>query len=70
VIKGRAKPTAGFVELNVDASFDADDLRGTTDAIIRGCKGIFVAASNSKIDFVHDVMSAKVHALKRGLILA
>jgi ribonuclease HI len=70
VIKGWAKPPESFVKLNVDASFDADDLQGTTGAIIRDCKGTFVAASNSKIDFIHDVMSAEIHALKGGLTLA
>jgi hypothetical protein len=29
------KPPLEFVKINVDGSFDADDLRGTTRAIIR-----------------------------------
>lgn len=68
--KGWSKPIQSFVKLNVDASFDADDLRGTTGAVIRESKGNFVAASNSRIEFVHDSMSAEIHALKQGLILA
>jgi hypothetical protein len=31
--------------LDVDASFDADDLRGATGAVIRDCNGSFVAAA-------------------------
>jgi hypothetical protein len=37
--KGWSKPIQSFVKLNVDASFDADDLRGTTVGIIRDSQG-------------------------------
>jgi ribonuclease HI len=67
---GWAKPLNDFVKLNVDASFDADDLRGATGAIIRDSNGLFIAASTSKVESVHDVLSAVIHALKEGLILA
>ena len=64
------KPLQGFVKLNVDASFDADDLRGTTGAVLRDWHGSFIAACNSKLDFVFDALSAETAALKQGLKLA
>jgi ribonuclease HI len=67
---GWAKPLNDFVKLNVDASFDADDLRGATGAVLRDSNGLFIAASTSKLESVHDVLSAEIHALKQGLILA
>ena len=54
----------------MDASFDADDLRGTTGAVLRDCHGSFIAASSNKLDFVLDAMSAEIAALKQGLQLA
>jgi hypothetical protein len=50
----------------VDASFDADDLRGATGVVIRDCNGLFIAASTSKLELVHDVLSVEIHALKQG----
>jgi hypothetical protein len=38
---GWAKPLKDFVKLNVDASFDADDLRGATGVVIHDCNGLF-----------------------------
>jgi ribonuclease HI len=67
---GWVKPISDHVKVNVDASFDEDQLRGTTGAVIRDCKGNFVAACNTKLDFVLDALSAEAHALKQGLILA
>ena len=60
---GWVKPLHNFVKINVDASFNADDLRGASH-------GTFLAASNSILEFVHDVMTAEVYALKQGLLLA
>jgi hypothetical protein len=68
--EGWVKPLSDHVKVNVDASFDADQLRGTTGAVIRDWKGNFVAACNTKLDFVIDALSAEAHALKQGLILA
>jgi ribonuclease HI len=56
--------------LLLDASFDEDTLQGTTGAIIRDNKGRFVAARNSKISAVYDVVTAEAMALKEGLLLA
>jgi ribonuclease HI len=67
---GWVKPLQNFVKVNVDASFDADDLRGATGAVIRDCHGAFLAASRGRLEFVHDAMTAEVHALKQGLLLA
>lgn len=43
-----APPPKDFVKVNIDASFDEDNLGGTTGIIIRDSKGRFVAARNSK----------------------
>jgi hypothetical protein len=63
---GWAKPPKDFVKLNVDASFDANDLRGATGTVIRDCNGLFIAVSTSKLESVHDVLSVEIHALKQG----
>ena len=60
--------TPNHVKVNVDASFDADSLRGTT-GVIRDANGKFVAVCNHKLDFVQDVLAAEAHALKRELLL-
>jgi hypothetical protein len=67
---GWTKPLQNFIKLNVDASLDVDGARGTTVAVIRDSYGNFITTSNSKLGFVYDVMSAEVHAMKQGLILA
>jgi hypothetical protein len=59
-----------FVKLNIDAVFYADDLRGSTGAIIRDNQGAFIAASCNRIGYVHDAFSADVQALNQGLLLA
>jgi hypothetical protein len=38
--------------------------------LIWDCKGNFIAACNTKLEFVLDALSAEAHALKHGLILA
>ena len=38
------KPDPKFVKVNVDASFHLEEGTGATSAIIRDCKGNFVAA--------------------------
>jgi hypothetical protein len=59
---GRTKPLQNFVKLNVDASSDADDLRGTTGVVIRDSYENFVVVSNSKLEFVYDVLSVELDA--------
>jgi hypothetical protein len=63
------KPLKATLKINVDASFDADVLRGITGAVINGSFGNFVVARNSNVEHVHDAMSAQAHAMKQGLIL-
>jgi ribonuclease HI len=58
-----------YVKINVDASFDVGQLRGTTGAVIRDCNGNCIAANNTKLEFVQDLLSAESHAIKQGLIL-
>jgi hypothetical protein len=41
---GWTKPLHNFVKLNVYACFDADDMRGTTWAVLQDCHGSFLAA--------------------------
>jgi hypothetical protein len=40
----RTKPPLDSVRVDVDASFDADNLRGTIGAVVRDYKGHFIAA--------------------------
>jgi hypothetical protein len=42
--KGWVKPMQDYLKLNVDVSFDADDLWGAIGAIIRDSHGSFVVA--------------------------
>ena len=44
--EGWCRPPRGFVKLNVDASFDHDQLRGTAGAVIRDDKGNFIVGGN------------------------
>ena len=44
--EGWCRPSMGFVKLNVDASFDHDQLRGTAGAVIRDDKGNFIVGGN------------------------
>lgn len=53
----------------MDASFDEDNLKGTTGVVVRDSKGKFIAANNSKIDTVLDVLSVEAMALKEGFLL-
>jgi hypothetical protein len=58
------------VKVTVDASFDADSLRGTTGAVIHDSSGKFVAENKYKFDFVQDVSTTEAYTLKSGLLLA
>jgi ribonuclease HI len=64
------KPKEDFVKLNVDASFDLDSGTGSTGAILRDDKGLFLAASCFGIPYVSDMSTAEARALRDGLILA
>jgi hypothetical protein len=68
--EGWTKPLHDHLKINVDASFDADELKGATGAVIRDCTRRFIAAWNTKLDFVQDVLSAEAHAIKQGRLLA
>ncbi|XBI60207.1 hypothetical protein VPH35_041162 [Triticum aestivum] len=67
---GWTRPPEGFVSLNVNASFDADNGTGGTGAIIRDSTGAFIVASASSIPFAEDAATAEARGLKDGLILA
>ena len=60
----------GFVKLNVDASFDHDQLRGTTGAVIRDDRGNFIVGGNDKIECCLDALTAEALALRFGSYLA
>ena len=68
--EGWSKPSMGFVKLNVDASFDHDQLRGTTGAVIRDDRGNFIVGGNNKIECCLDALTAEALALRFGLYLA
>ena len=44
--EGWRRPPMRFVKLNVDASFDHDQLRGTAGAVIRDDRGNFIVGGN------------------------
>ena len=46
------KPLTGQLALNVDASFVEEDYSGSCGAIIRDHRGMFIAASTSKLEHV------------------
>lgn len=62
--------TTPAVKVHVDASFDEDNLKGTIGVVARDKKEKFIAAKDSNIALVHDVLSAEAFALKEGLLLA
>ena len=57
-----------FLKLNVDASFDHDQLKGTMGAVIRDDKGNFIVDGNWKIDWCVDVLTAEALELRFGFI--
>jgi hypothetical protein len=57
-MEGWEKPTKDIIKINVDAGFDVDTLKGSTSVVAMNHKGHFIAACNSKIDHVHDALSA------------
>ena len=58
------------MKANIDASFDEDNLSGTTRDIIKDNRARFVAARNFKLSTMYDVVSVEAMALKDGLLLA
>jgi hypothetical protein len=64
------KPRAGFLKLNVDASFSAESHSGATGAIIRDGRGDFIAASSTFIPHVGAPQMAEAIAMLHGLRLA
>ena len=68
--EGWCRPPRGFVKLNVDASFDHDQLRGITGAFMRDDKGNFIVDGNWRIQYCADALTAEAVALRFGLLLA
>ncbi|KAE8795187.1 hypothetical protein D1007_29920 [Hordeum vulgare] len=60
----------GFIELNVDASFDPDLLQGIVGVALRDNVDKFIATSKYVIDVCLDVFMAEALALRYGLNLA
>ena len=67
---GWQRPPDGVYKLNVDADFSADSGIGSTSAVLRSNKGVFIAGSCSDIPFAEDASSAEARALRDGLLLA
>lgn len=65
-----SKPNPGFVKLNVDASFHADEGAGATAAVIRDFSGKFLAGRCYFYPHAANVVSMEAMAMKEGLILA
>ncbi|KAE8782349.1 hypothetical protein D1007_44309 [Hordeum vulgare] len=64
------RPPEGLYKLNVDAGFSGDSGTGSTGAVLRSDRGVFIAGSCSAISFAEDASSAEARALRDGLILA
>ncbi|KAE8811226.1 hypothetical protein D1007_11975 [Hordeum vulgare] len=67
---GWQRPPDGIYKLNVDASFSEDSETGSTGAVLRSNKGVFIVGSCSDIPFAEDASSAEARALRDGLLLA
>ncbi|KAE8776165.1 hypothetical protein D1007_51201 [Hordeum vulgare] len=67
---GWQRPPDGLYKLNVDAGFSEDSGTGSTGAVLRSDKGVFIVGSCSAISFAEDVSSAEARALRDGLLLA
>lgn len=64
------KPDIGFVKLNVDAAYFAEEGKGATAAVIRDEKGNFLAAQCIYITHTSDAMMAEAMAMRDGLTFA
>ena len=64
------KPSKGFVKINVDASFVAETLSGTSGAVARDENGNFIAAASWLMPHVPNVDSAKMTVIRNGFYLA
>ncbi|KAE8787288.1 hypothetical protein D1007_38774 [Hordeum vulgare] len=67
---GWQRPAEGLYKLNVDVGFSEDSGTGSTRAVLRSDRGVFIAGSCSAISFAEDASSAEARALRDGLILA
>jgi len=68
--EGWRRPPEGELLLNVDASYTPELGSGGTGAIIRDSMGSFLGASVNYLEFMSDVITAEVNALREGLVLA
>lgn len=64
------KPNPGFVKLNVDASYHAEEGTGATTAFIRDLSGKFLAGRCTFYLHAADAVTMEATAMKEGLILA
>lgn len=58
------------MEVNVDATFQAETLSGVTGAVARGEHGNFIAATTWFLPHVTSVNSAEMAAIRNGMFLA
>jgi ribonuclease HI len=63
-------PTEGTIKINVDATFDVDQGKGSLAAVARDFKGKFLYASCKELLFVADPFMAEAYALREGLSMA
>ena len=64
------RPPEDFLLLNVDASYNYERSTGSSGAVIRDARGVFVAAAAKYYENVLDAHMAEAMALREGMLLA
>ena len=64
------KPMEGTVRINIDASFHAETLSGSSGEVARDYKGNFIAATIWVLPHISTAESAEINAIRNGLFLA
>jgi hypothetical protein len=68
--EGWKKPPEGILLLNIDASYRPERDDGCTRGVLRDTNGVLLATTHSFIEHVVDAPTAKVLAIREGLLLA
>jgi hypothetical protein len=68
--EGWKKPLEGILLLNIDASYRPERDDGCTRGVLRDTNGVLLATTHSFIEHVVDAPTAKVLAIREGLLLA
>jgi hypothetical protein len=64
------RPEQGWVKVNADAAFDAENHTGSAGVVIQDQDGLVVAAAARWLNNVPDALTVEALAVKEGLELA